>query len=160
MARDYTRLHNDQIRACAGLTSGCQIARASCQCCYGRDWTTAGACLETLPLLGQDALPHLRRQTDQQHKPHQGNQDPYCADRGRKRSRNPATIPTNLRSPEDHDTKNRPHGCHGQTQLKDDPTYQVSCGRRGRSESRQAGQGHQRNGPRCRRQEKRAQAPP
>ena len=41
----------------------------------------------------------------------------------------------------------RPHGCHGQTQLKDDSTHQVSSGRRGRSESRQTGQGHQRNGP-------------
>ena len=44
--------------------------------------------------------------TDQQHKPYQGNQDPYCADRGRKRTRNPETIPTNLRSPEVHETKN------------------------------------------------------
>ena len=34
------------------------------------------------------------------------------------------------------------------------------CGRRGRSESKQAGQGHQRNGPRCRRQEKLVQALP
>ena len=42
-----------------------------------------------------------------------------------------------------------PRGCHGQTQPKDDPTYQVSGGRRGRSESRQPGQGHQLNGPRC-----------
>ena len=42
-----------------------------------------GACMETLPLPRQDTLPHLRRQTDQQHKPYQGNQDPNCADRGR-----------------------------------------------------------------------------
>ena len=42
------------------------------------------------------------------HKPHQGNQDPYCADRGRKRTRNPETIPTNVRPPKDHETKNRP----------------------------------------------------
>ena len=62
--------------------------------------------------------------------------------------------------PKDHETKNRPHGCHGQTQPKDDPTCQVSCGRRRRSESRQAGQGHQRNAPRCRRQEKLVRALP
>ena len=44
--------------------------------------------------------------SDQQHKPHQGNHDPYCADRGRKRTRNTETIPTNVRSPKDHETKN------------------------------------------------------
>ena len=66
--------------------------------------------METLPLPGQDALPHLRLQMDQQHKPHQGNQDPYCADRGRKRTRNTETIPTNVLLPKDHETKNRPHG--------------------------------------------------
>ena len=60
----------------------------------------------------------------------------------------------------DHETKNRPHGCHGQTQPKDDPTYQVSCGRRGRTESGEAGEGHQGNGPRCRRQEKLVQTLP
>ena len=78
------------------------------------------------------------------------NQDPYCADRGRKRTRNTETIPTNVRPPKDHETKNRPHGRHGQTQPKDDSTHRVSSGRRGRSESRQGGQGHQQNGPRCR----------
>ena len=68
---------------------------------------------------------------------------------GRKRTRNPETIPTNVRPQQDHETKNRPHGRHGQTQPKDDSTHQVSRGRRGRTESRQAGQGHQRNAPRC-----------
>ena len=52
-----------------------------------------------------------------------GNQEPYCAYRGRKRTRNPETIPTNVRHPKDHETKNRPHGRHGQTQPKDDSTH-------------------------------------
>ena len=79
--------------------------------------------------------------------------------RGRKRTRNSETIPTNVRPPKDHETKNRPHGRHGQTQPKDDSTHQVSSGRRGRSESRQAGQGDQRNGPRSRRHEKLVRTP-
>ena len=106
MARDCTRHHHDQVRSCAGsFDQRLPDCASELPKLPSKRLDTAGACLETLPLPGQDALPHLRRQTDQQHKPHQGNQDPYCADRGRKRTRNRETIPTILHSPEDHETK-------------------------------------------------------
>ena len=107
MARDYTRRHNDQIRAYAGSTSECQD------------------CASELPKLLLKRLDHSRCVPGNSSSPwtrmlfhtsdakQTNNTSLTKAIRTRiaqieawKRTRNPETIPTNLRSPEDHETKN------------------------------------------------------